>query len=241
MSNNQSAFIADGIGSVTKMKNLAIIPARGGSKRILHKNVKQFLGKPIIAYSIETALASGLFDEVMVSTDDDRVAEIAQQYGAKIPFLRSQATANDHAGLAEVIDEVILEYEKSGYQFDNFCCILATSPFITAQLLTDCYELLVNNVADTIRPIVKFPYPIQRSFYLKESGQIDWNYPEYKTARSQDLTEAYHDSGMFYWGHVSIGLNSESRGAVVISEMDCHDIDTVEDWDIAELKYKLRR
>ena len=221
------------------MRNIAIIPARGGSKRIPRKNIKPFMGKPILAYSIKAALESKLFDEVMVSTDDEEIAAIAKAQGANVPFLRTERTANDYATLNDVVNEVIGEYRKEGILFDNFCCLLSTAPFVTPDDLTNAYDLLLRSSFDTIRPVVKFSYPIQRAFRLEENGAVDFLFPEYKNSRSQDLVAAYHDAGLFYWGKVVPGLESPNRGAIVISESKCQDIDTLEDWAIAEQKYKI--
>lgn len=219
------------------MNNIAIIPARGGSKRIPRKNIKDFLGKPIIAYSIEVAIESGLFEEVMVSTDDPEIADIALKFGAKVPFLRDDKTANDYAPLADVIDEVILKYKSQQKSFNNFCCILATAPFIESRDIIDAYKELNKNIYSTIRPVVKFSYPIQRAFRLKNDNGVEWFFPEFENVRSQDIEDGYHDAGLFYWGKSDIGLNTSSRGAFVISELKCQDIDTNEDWVLAELKY----
>lgn len=221
------------------MKNLAIIPARGGSKRIPRKNIKNFLGKPIIAYSIEAALQSGLFDEVMVSTDDKEIAEIAKQYGAKVPFMRSAETANDFIGISDVIEEVLTAYCQKYISFDNWCCILATAPFVTAQMLCNTYMRFVNGKFDTLRPVVKFTYPIQRAFSMLADNQVVFMYPEYLQSRSQDLRPAYHDAGLFYWGTTLVGFKGSYWGAWEIDELACQDIDTEDDWTIAEMKYKL--
>lgn len=220
------------------MNNLAIIPARGGSKRIPRKNIKDFLGKPIIAYSIEAAIESSLFDEIMVSTDDNEIADIAKQYGASIPFLREKETSNDMATLSNVVDEVICKYKDNGLIFNNFCCILATAPFLTGHDLKEGYEMLRNSEFDTIRPITKFSYPIQRSFKLLDNNSVEWFFPEFANTRSQDIEPAYHDAGLFYWGNTTSGLNGTKRGAIVISELKCQDIDTEDDWCLAEYKYK---
>src|SRR5690554_5074439 len=161
------------------MKNLAIIPARGGSKRIPRKNIKDFLGKPIIAYSIETALQSGLFDEIMVSTDDEEIASIAIELGASVPFLRSVEQSNDHATLADVIDEVKNRYLSLGRNFDYICCILPTAPFITIELLKKSYmSISTNDKINSIRPVIRFSYPIQRAVKLDE-GKISMFYPQH--------------------------------------------------------------
>lgn len=221
------------------MKNLCIIPARGGSKRIPRKNIKDFLGKPIIAYSIEAALQSGLYDEVMVSTDDAEIAEIAKQYGASVPFFRSEKTANDYAGLAEVIDEVVLEYANRGQNFDNWCCLLSTAPFVNERILNDTYQKFAEQHFDTLRPVVRFSYPIQRAFKMTDEGLVSFMNPEYAQTRSQDLIPAFHDAGLFYWGTVEKGFKGNKWGGLEIDEKVCQDIDTEDDWQMAELKYKL--
>lgn len=221
------------------MKNLCIIPARGGSKRIPRKNIKPFMGKPIIAYSIEAALKSGLFDEVMVSTDDAEFAEVARRFGATVPFLRSEKTANDYAGLTDVIDEVVATYKDRGALFDNYCCLLSTAPFVNSDLLKESYELFVEKKFDTLRPIVRFDYPIQRAYRMDEDNVVSFMQPEYLNTRSQDLEKAYHDAGLFYWGTCAVGFKGNKWGGYVIDESVCQDIDTEDDWRMAELKYKL--
>ncbi|HHT03292.1 MAG TPA: pseudaminic acid cytidylyltransferase [Bacteroidales bacterium] len=221
------------------MRNLCIIPARGGSKRIPRKNIKDFLGKPIIAYSIETALNSGLFDEVMVSTDDNEIAEIALKYGAKVPFIRSEESADDFATLSDVVEEVKAEWINSNKKFENICLLLPTAPLVSKELLQNTYTLLNNSEVDSVRPIVQFSYPIQRAFKMHSKSKVSFFNPKYATARSQDLTPAYHDAGMFYWMKWNVGLKGESKYGYEISEMECQDIDTDNDWKLAELKYKL--
>lgn len=221
------------------MKNLCIIPARGGSKRIPRKNIKPFMGKPIIAYSIEAALKSGLFDEVMVSTDDLEFAEVARQFGAAVPFLRSEKTANDYAGLTDVIDEVVATYKDRGVLFDNYCCLLSTAPFVNSDLLKESYELFIEKKFDTLRPIVRFDYPIQRAYRMDEDNVVSFMQPEYLNTRSQDLEKAYHDAGLFYWGTCAVGFKGNKWGGYVIDESVCQDIDTEDDWRMAEMKYKI--
>jgi len=218
------------------MGNIAIIPARGGSKRIPRKNIKDFLGKPIIAYSIEAAVNSGLFDEVMVSTDDAEIAEVAKKYGAKVPFMRSAKNAGDYATLSEVLEEVEKEYASLGKQFDFTCCILPTTPLLTAGLLKNALKKIKMHSGDSIRPIVRFSYPVQRCFRF--NGQsVELMYPEYSTSRSQDLEPAYHDAGMFYFSRYGTHLKGPVRLGIEISEMECQDIDSEFDWEMAELKY----
>jgi pseudaminic acid cytidylyltransferase len=223
-----------------KDKCLAIIPARGGSKRIPRKNIKDFLGKPIIAYSIEAALKSELFDEVMVSTDDSEIAEIAKKYGAKAPFFRSEKTSNDYAGIAEVAAEVLEEYKE---EFTYFCIIFATAPFITHERLIEGYKLVKEKKFSSVFPVRKFSYPIQRALELK-NHKVSMIWSENYTKRSQDLTSAYHDSGQFYWVNTAEFLKEkkvfmENSGAIILSDLEVQDIDTTEDWELAEMKYRI--
>ena len=226
------------------MKCLAIIPARGGSKRIPHKNIKPFLGRPIIAYSIEAALGTGLFEEVMVSTDDVEIAEIARQEGASVPFLRSTENANDYATLADVLVEVVNVYKERGNEFDLICCLLPTAPLISSEDVRSAYDQLVMSTFDSICPVVAFSYPILRSLSIDEKGNLNMNWPEYRFSRSQDLRPAYHDSGTFYWIKTSSLLKDkkllgENGTAIVLDEFRVQDIDTDTDWALAEMKYKL--
>lgn len=218
------------------MKNLCIIPARGGSKRIPRKNIRPFLGKPIIAYSIETALKSGLFEEVMVSTDDEEIASIARQYGATVPFMRSAENADDHATLADVVDEVLQHYRQN---FEYACCILPTAPLVQAGHLQQAYQKMIDNDLYSVRPVVAFSYPIQRALKMNTDETVDWFYPEFARTRSQDLPAAYHDAGQFYWMHANRGLSPQKRGAIVLSETEVQDIDNEQDWKLAELKYQM--
>lgn len=221
-------------------KNLCIIPARGGSKRIPRKNIKDFLGKPIIAYVIEAAKNSGMFEEVMVSTDDREIAKVAEIYGAKVPFLRSAETSDDFTPLKDVIEEVKQHYLRNySKSFDYICCALPTGVFINETLLKNTFELMINQDFDSVRPVVPFSYPIQRAFKLNENHQVEMFFPEYQYTRSQDLEQAYHDAGMFYWMKYDQGLSGTHRGGYIISEQLAQDIDTEEDWKMAELKYKL--
>lgn len=225
------------------MKNLCIIPARGGSKRIPRKNVKPFLGKPMLAYSIEAALATGLFDEVMVSTDDEEIANVARQYGAKVPFMRSAETANDKATMEDVIEEVIIKYQELDKLFDNFCCILATAPFITSTLLLESYKKYSSSNGDSLVPCIRFSYPVQRCLRVK-NGFLAMREPEHIHSRSQDLEPMFHDSGLFYWMKNDVFMEEkeifcEKACLFEIEESKCQDIDTEEDWKIAEMKYKI--
>lgn len=225
------------------MSNIAIIPARGGSKRIPRKNIKPFCGKPVIAYSVEAALQSNLFEEVMVSTEDEEIAEVAKQYGAKVPFLRSKKNADDYATTMDVIKEVIESYKKINRSFENGCCIYSTAPFITVSLLNEAFNKLVKNNFDSVLPIVKYSYPIWRSLKMKDDRILMW-WPENVHKRSQDLPAAYHDAGQFYWFNVERAMQHETllsnnASAIIIDEMQVHDIDSVSDWEIAEMKFRL--
>lgn len=224
------------------MSNLCIIPARGGSKRIPRKNIKDFLGKPIIAYSISTALKSNLFDEVMVSTDDTEIAEAAIQHGAKVPFLRSELTANDYASTVEVLLEVINNYTLEGIVFDNACCLYPTAPLVKSTHLHKGYELLGSEKVDSVFPITTFSYPIWRGLRFDKENKIKMVWPEHLNSRSQDLEEIFHDAGQWYWFTIDRLLRNkklftENSSALVLEPMEVQDIDTIHDWKIAELKY----
>jgi len=223
------------------MSNLAVIPARGGSKRIPLKNIRDFLGKPIIAYSIEIALKSGLFDEVMVSTDDEKIAEVAQKYGATVPFYRSADAADDYATLADVMEEVKLTYEEEGKVFEYICCILPTAPFVTVENLEKGLQMVRQNDVDSVRPVVEFPYPVQRALKKNEDGTVEMFYPEHRKTRTQDLEPAYYDAGQFYWMRWEPGLRGDKRTGFEISQYFAQDIDTFEDWAFAEMKYEMVR
>ncbi len=224
------------------MKSLAIITARGGSKRIPRKNIKLFLGQPIINYSIRAALESGCFDEVMVSTDDQEIALIAQAAGAKLPFLRSAEASSDTATTAEVLLEVVSKYKELGQEFDLVCGIYPTAPFVTADKLHQAQQLLINSGADSVLPVVRFSFPIQRALKITDN-RLTMFWPENQDTRSQDLESAYHDCGQFYF----LTSNSlvtqkkcytESMVPLEISELEVQDIDNEVDWQLAELKYK---
>lgn len=225
------------------MSTLAIIPARGGSKRIPRKNIRPFLGKPIIAYAIQAALDSGLFTEVMVSTDDDEIASVALNYGASVPFRRSPETANDFAGTIEVLLEVLDNYAQTNYRFEQLCCIYPTAPFISSEQLFNSYQLLLKKNVDIVYPIQQFSFPVQRAFKFND-GLLSWANPESFLLRSQDLETMYHDAGQFYWFNIPRLLETKqlkglTAGGIIIDEMHAHDIDTEEDWKIAEFKYQL--
>lgn len=225
------------------MSTVAIIPARGGSKRIPRKNIRSFLGKPIIGYVIETAIQSGLFSEVMVSTDDVEIADVARHYGATVPFLRRAETADDFATTADVLHDVLDQYERRGQTFDYACCLYPTAPFITPDLLRRAFVTLTERQFDTVYPVQRFSFPIQRAVRLV-GDKADWFQPEHALTRSQDLEPAYHDAGQFYFFDVDAfrvnhRLISDNTGGIVISEMEAHDIDTETDWAVAEFKWRV--
>lgn len=224
-------------------KNICIIPARGGSKRIPRKNIKDFLGKPIIAYSIEAALKSGVFSEVMVSTDDEEISEISRSYGANVPFFRTSQNSNDFATTADVLVEVITKYSKRGIAFDNFCCLYPTVPFITPEKLVQGYTKLIDLELDTLITVQPFSYPIQRALKVIES-KVSWVDDKYALTRSQDLEKVYHDAGQFYFANINVFMEAKElitskTGMLELSELEGQDIDNQIDWEIAELKYKL--
>ena len=222
------------------MSSVAIITARGGSKRIPGKNIKNFCGKPIIAYSISAAIESGAFDTVMVSTDDEKIAEIAKAAGAEIPFFRSDETAGDYATTDQVIAEVLNTYKENGKNFDKFCCIYPTAPFITAGRLKEAMVKLDEH--ESVTPVCQFSYPPQRGFVV-ENGRLVRKYPEFATVRSQDLDKLYHDSGQFYACRTDAFFRDETTDVddmvpIVLDEDEVQDIDTPKDWEIAEAKFK---
>lgn len=226
------------------MSNICIIPARGGSKRIPRKNIKEFQGKPIIAYSIKAALDSGLFEEVMVSTDDQNIADIAIEYGAKVPFLRSKKNSDDFATTFDVIKEVTEVYKSQGKRFENICCIYSCAPFVTSKILLKAYNQLIEKKWDTVFPIIAYSFPIQRALRVNQ-GKVSMILKDNLNIRSQDLEKSFHDAGQFYWCNTKRLLNSKklitpNSGGIEISELDAQDIDTEIDWSLAELKYQLK-
>ncbi len=227
------------------MSRIAIITARGGSKRIPKKNIKAFCGKPIISYSIEAALSSGLFDEVMVSTDSEEIADVAKRYGAKIPFMRSDETASDYATTRDVLMEVLNEYEKRNKSFDTMVCIYPTAPFVTGEKLKEACVEFERIKANVLIPVVKFSYPPQRCFVIKDDN-LYFKWDKYRNTRSQDLESLYHDVGQFYF--YDIKEYKEKKGVIIdkvapyiMSETEVQDIDNEEDWKIAEMKFQIMR
>jgi N-acylneuraminate cytidylyltransferase len=226
------------------MKNIAIIPARGGSKRIPRKNIREFCGSPIIKYSIEAAISSKCFDEIIVSTDDEEISQIAKKYGAKVPFLRSKKNSDDYSGTQDVLLEVISKYQELGKNYDYLCCIYPTAPFVTAKKLISAMQALkTNKYYDCVLPVVKYSYPIQRSLKI-DDGKLIMNWPENYSKRSQDLESTYHDAGQFYLTKTSNFLENKSLFTkktlpIIISETEVQDIDNEEDWKIAEIKYRI--
>ncbi len=227
------------------MQNLAIIPARGGSKRIPKKNIKEFLGKPIIAYSIEAALKSNLFDEVMVSTDDQEIAEIAIKYGAKVPFIRSIENSDDNATIADVINAVIIFYENQNLYPSIVCCLFATAPFITETIIKEGYNKIFNQGYSSAFTIQKFDYPIFRALKKTKKGNLEMIWKEHLNTRSQDLPDAYHDAGQCYFAKVEPFRNegtffTKNSIGIEIANSKAVDIDTEEDWKFAEQLYKIQ-
>ena len=224
------------------MSRIAIITARGGSKRIPGKNIRKFCGEPIIAYSIRAALLSGVFEEVMVSTDNREIAEVAEHYGANIPFLRSEETSNDYATTADVLCEVVTEYEKKGRYFNTLCCIYPTAPFLTAGKLNCALWEFERLKADSLMPVVPFSFPPQRAMVIRD-GRLAYQNPEFVRSRSQDLEPLYHDCGQFYFCRMDAfkKYNSVVTPDVVpfiLSEEEVQDIDNLSDWVLAEEKYR---
>ena len=224
--------------------NIAIITARGGSKRIPRKNIREFHGKPIIAYTIEAALTANCFDEVMVSTDDSEIADVAIRYGATVPFLRSQKTSDDFATTADVLFEVIEKYRDLKKYFDYMCCLYPAAPFIKPDNLSVALKKLKENEnLDAVLPIVRFSFPVQRALFLK-NDKVSFANQESSIARSQDLEPMYHDAGQFYFLKTALFMEKKTlitsnTAGIILPESQVQDIDTIEDWHLAEIKYQL--
>jgi pseudaminic acid cytidylyltransferase len=226
------------------MANLAIIPARGGSKRIPKKNIKEFNGKPILAYTIETLISSEFFDEIMVSTDDLEIANVALEYGAKIPFMRTDSKSDDFATLAEVIIEVIEQYKIQGKAFESVCCILPTAALITSEKIIEAFDILNFSKFSSVVPVIRYAYPIQRALEAKNSF-LNLRDKTHLNTRSQDLEPTYHDAGQFYWLNVKEFLIekkifTDNTGFLELKEYEAQDVDTPDDWKMLELKYNFK-
>lgn len=222
---------------------LAVIPARGGSKRIPRKNIKPFCGKPMIAWSIEAALQSGCFDEVIVSTDDAEIADVARQWGADVPFMRPAALADDYTGTIPVVRHAIEWFQQAGKQPSQVCCIYATAPFVQIEDLRRGLDLLLANVCSYAFSVTSYPFPVQRAIRITEQGRVEMFCPEHFDTRSQDLEEAWHDAGQFYWGGAKAWLEdpaffTRSSVPVRLPRHRVQDIDTSEDWLRAEWLFK---
>ena len=226
-------------------KAIAIIPARGGSKRIPKKNIKLFHGKPIIAYSIELALKSGLFEKVIVTTDDDEIADIAKKYGADVPFLRPKELSDDFTGTGEAINHALKWLKKRNNTYQYVCTIYATAPFLQVKYLELGFKELVNSSAKQAFSVTSMPFPIQRTFKITDNGRCKMFAPEFFTVRSQDLEEAYQDAGQFYWENLEITATDIPFGQdsipVILPRHLVQDIDTMEDWKRAEFMYKVQK
>lgn len=225
---------------------VAVIPARGGSKRIPRKNIRPFCGKPMIAWSIEAACASGCFDRVVVSTDDDEIAAVGEQYGAEVPFRRPEALADDHTGTVPVVAHAIESLRGDGVRPDAVCCLYATAPFVRAEDLRKGLDALEEGGADYAFSVTSYAFPIQRALRITDSGRVAMFQPEYAATRSQDLEEAWHDAGQFYWGRSEAWLADKTimtadAVPVVLPRERVQDIDTPEDWRRAEWLFKAMR
>ncbi|MBU0720410.1 pseudaminic acid cytidylyltransferase [bacterium] len=223
-------------------KAVAIIPARGGSKRIPRKNIKDFFGKPLIAYSIQTALDSQLFDKVIVSTDDEEIADIAKKYGAEVPFLRPSELSDDYSGTTDVTKHALKWLQEHGENYDYVCTIYATAPLLDKKYLKESLEKLKNSTAVNAFSATTMPFPIQRTFKINKDGRCQMFTPEHYSARSQDLEEAYQDAGQFYFTKTGkksdeIMFGKESI-PVILPRYLVQDIDTLEDWKRAEYMYQ---
>ena len=224
------------------MNRICIIPARGGSKRIPRKNIKLFLGKPIIGYSIKAAIDSKLFDEVMVSTEDQEIMSISENLGASIPFKRSEKLSDDFTSTFDVLNDVLNRYNKKGKNYDYACCLYPTAPFITSKILEEAFDLMIKNSYDSVFPIIEYGHPIQRAIKLNNK-KIEYVSSENINKRTQDLEKRFHDAGQFYWFSVeklmmSKKLITNNSSGLIMSKNSMQDIDKIEDWSLAELKFK---
>ncbi len=239
---NDYSKLKNDLGNMSAM-NIAIIPARGGSKRLPNKNIKRFLGKPIIAYSIEVALSSGLFDQVVVTTDSDEIARISRQYGAVTPFSRPHELSGDQIDTAPVIVHAIEWLQNQGYKIKDACCLYATAPFIQSKYLREGREVLTTSGCSTVYSVTSFPFPVQRASKINNNGCLEMFQPEHELTRSQDLPDAYHDAGQFYWLNAKKFLKQQQLYApdsrpIILPRHMVQDIDTLEDWVRAEYMYR---
>lgn len=223
--------------------NIAVITARGGSKRIPKKNIKEFCGRPIIEYSIQAAKKAGIFDTIMVSTDNEQIAQVARNAGAEVPFMRSQKTSDDYATTADVLKEVLEKYKEQGMVYENVCCIYPTAPFVTGEKLKNALDKLVKERRDSVIPVTSFSFPPLRGMEIKD-GCLKYKWEQYSLMRSQDLEEIYHDCGQFYMLRTEIFLKegklvTGNTGALIVPELEVQDIDNEMDWKLAEMKYQL--
>ena len=223
---------------------LAVIPARGGSKRIPRKNIRDFCGKPMIAWSIIAAQESGCFDQIIVSTDDDEIADLAKECGATVPFIRPKELADNHTSTVPVIAHAVQWFIDNGRQPKEVCCLYATAPFVTPNDLIRGLEVLQNSNAAFVLPVTSYAFPIQRAVFLRDDDRVEMFYPEHSQTRSQDLQEAYHDVGQFYWGHASSWLAGlpvigPDSAPIILPRYRIQDIDTPEDWARAEQLFQI--
>ncbi len=223
--------------------NIAVITARGGSKRIPKKNIKEFCGRPIIEYSIQSAKEAGIFDTIMVSTDNEQIAQVARNAGAEVPFMRSRKTSDDYATTADVLKEVLEKYKEQGMIYENACCIYPTAPFVTGEKLRNALDKLLKEKRDSVIPVTSFSFPPLRGMEIKD-GCLKYKWEQYSLMRSQDLEEIYHDCGQFYMLRTETFLKegklvTGNTGALIVPELEVQDIDNETDWKLAEMKYQL--
>jgi N-acylneuraminate cytidylyltransferase len=228
------------------MKTIAIIPARGGSKRIPKKNIKDFLGRPVISYAINAAINSKVFDKVIVSTDDKEIADISIKYGAEIPFFRSNENSSDNASTDDVLKEVIKYYTNNDEYFNNACCIYPVNPFINENKIIEGLNILNSNNFDCVFSAVKYSYPIQRAFIIDNENKIKMMNPENYLVRSQELEDTFHDAGQFYWFKTKSFMKenklwTNNTSIIELNEKEVQDIDNESDWEVAEIKFKIQK
>lgn len=224
--------------------NLCVIPARGGSKRIPKKNIKFFCGKPIIVWSIQLAMKCKFFDKIIVSTDDLEIANLAKSFGAEVPFLRPKKLSNDYTGTVPVISHAVKWQIKHHFKPNYVCCIYATAPFIKLSDLKNSLKILKNSDSDYVLPVTSYGHPIQRSFKIKKNKKLKMFNRKYSNSRSQDLEKAFHDTGQFYWGSTNAWLKNKpiisgNSSCIIVPRQRAIDIDTFEDWQIAEKMFQI--